>query len=114
MGFSQVQFNSRLKSIVRRHDRMKHGVAHVMTRDGLIVARPRRRMPSFPLGGVLTLLVTAFLFKGLMYFSAGALAYADRVASLQDGNMMERAGAWVLQADPATVMVANVFHLFLG
>lgn len=111
MAAAELQFDKRLKRILRRHSKMRHGVAHVMTRDGLIVARPRRRAPRFPLQGLLMLIGAAFLFKGLMYFNLGGVNYATRVATLEGGTAVEAAGAWVLQADPATLWVADMLNI---
>ncbi|MFQ1699159.1 hypothetical protein ACJ5NV_01055 [Loktanella agnita] len=97
-----------MKRIVRRHDRMQHGYVKAVNSDGLIVARPRVYRPRFPLKGLVTLLVIGFLFKGFLFASLGEAAYADRVASLQQGSIMEQAGAWVMHADPATVLIADM------
>lgn len=110
MAHAELQFDKRLKRIVRKHNKMRHGVAAVMTRDGLIVARPRRRAPRFPLQGLVLLLAAGFFFKGLMLFSLGGTDYDTRVASLSSGTAVEQAGAWVLSPDPITVWVAHTLN----
>ncbi len=107
---ANVPFQKRLRRIVRRHNRMAHGVTHKLTRDGLIVATPRIYNPRFPLKGLLMLVAVAFLFKGYIYAHLGAQAYTDRVAGLSEGAPLEQAGAWMMAADPATVFVGE----FLG
>jgi hypothetical protein len=107
MAQANVPFDKRLKRIVRRHDRMANGVVTSVTADGLIVARPRVYRPRFPLKGLLALVVTGFLFKGFLYAALGGVAYEQRVAGLNDGSFVEQAGAWVMQPDIATVLIAD-------
>jgi hypothetical protein len=107
MAQANVPFDKRLKRIVRRHDRMSNGYVKTVTSDGLIVARPRVYKPKFPLKGLLAVIVLGFLFKGLVYSSLGTEQYAERVALLQQGSVMEQAGAWIMYADPATVFIAE-------
>ncbi len=108
MAQANVPFDKRLKRIVRRHDRMQNGVVKTVTSDGLIVARPRVYTPRFPLKGLVILLVAGFLFKGFLFASLGEASYNERVVSLKQGSVMEQAGAWIMQADPATVVVADM------
>lgn len=107
MAQAHVPFDKRLKRIVRRHDRMANGQVTTVTSDGLIVARPRIYKPRFPLKGILALIVTGFLFKGFLFAYLGDTAYAERVATLQQGSLMEKAGAWMMQGDPVTLIVAE-------
>ncbi|PRY76938.1 hypothetical protein CLV80_107115 [Yoonia maritima] len=107
MAQANVPFDKRLKRIVRRHDRMSHGVVKTVTADGLIVARPRAYRPRFPLKGILALVVTGFVFKGFLFASLGDQAYQERVSVLSAGSVMEQAGAWVMQPDVATMYIAE-------
>ena len=113
MAQANVPFDKRLKRIVRRHDRMARGVVKTVNADGLIVARPRMYTPRFPLKGLLVLLVVGFAFKGFLFAYLGEAAYADRVAGLKQGSLMEQAGAWVMQADPATVYISGMIETVL-
>jgi len=47
------------------------------------------------------------LFKGFLFAYLGEVSYLERVAALQSGTLMEQAGAWLMQPDPATMIVAN-------
>lgn len=108
MAQANVPFDKRLKRIVRRHDRIASGGAvKTVTSDGLIVARPRVYKPKFPLKGLLAVIVLGFLFKGFVFASLGAEQYSERVIALGQGTVMEKAGAWIMQPDPATVMIAE-------
>ena len=108
-----VPFDKRLKQITRRHEKMANGVVRSVNPDGLIVARPRAYRPRFPLKGLIVVLAIGFLFKGFLFAYLGETAYAERVAMLQSGTAMEKAGAWVMQADPATLAVASVMQTVL-
>lgn len=112
MSVAQVPFQKRLRRIVRDHQRMSHGVSHVMRADGLIVAKPRVYNPKFPLRGLVMLLGTALLFKGYILASLGATLYGERVAQLADGTLIEQAGAWIMQPDVATTAVAQILNGF--
>jgi len=106
MAAAQVPFDKRLHRIVRKHQRMQHGVTYKIDHSGMIVARPRLYNPKFPLKGLLIVLATAFALKGYMLASLGAGVYDDKVALLQQGTAVEKIGAWVMQSDPATEFVA--------
>lgn len=110
MALAQVPFEKRLRRIVKNHQRMANGVVHSVNSQGLIVARPKIYNPRFPLRGLLLLVATAFLFKGYIYTSLGSGTYSERVASLSEGTLIEQAGAWIMQADTATVAVSQVLQ----
>ena len=68
--------------------------------------RPQARRRSI-LGPVLFLIISAFLLKGVIYYGVGSQTYHDRVVSLMAGQGIERAGGWLMQADPVTMFVAD-------
>ncbi|WP_342070066.1 hypothetical protein [Yoonia algicola] len=92
---------------------MSNGVVRTINSDGLIVAKPRLYRPRFPLKGLLAVLFLGFLFKGFLFAYLGEAAYAERVATLQAGTVLEQAGAWVMQADPVTVLAADGIAMIL-
>ena len=110
MASSQVHFEKRLRRIVKTHQAMANGVVHTVDSNGLIVARPRIYNPRFPLRGLILLIATAFFFKGYIYTSLGATTYDERVAGLAEGTLIEQAGAWIMQADTATIAVSTVLR----
>lgn len=107
---AQIAFEKRLRRIVRNHQRLGNGVVHRVNENNLIVAQPRIYNPKFPLRGLLLLVATAFLFKGYIFASLGETAYGERVAALSNGTLIEQAGAWIMQADGATLAVAQVMQ----
>lgn len=106
-------FDQRIKQIERRHERLTKGSVKRMASDGLIVERPRRYRPKFPLRAVLILLIAGLLIKGYFFASIGPAQYAARIAELAQGNVMDRAGAWLLQADPVTQFVGDMITRYL-
>ena len=101
-------FDTRLRRLGRRHSKMyRNGIVHKVGPDGLISAYPRRRLPRFPLRGLVILFFAALTFKGVLLASLGSGVYQQRVDLLAGGSFVEKAGAWVMQIDPATEFVAR-------
>lgn len=107
MSSIDASFDQRLRRLMRKHRRMSGGVVHRIGKDGLITAYPRRRVAAFPLRAVVLLIGAVFLFKAFLLINLGPATYAERVALLQSGSLFEQAGAWLMQADPATVAIAD-------
>jgi len=107
-------FDSRLRRVNRRHTKMTlNGARARVGRDGLITAVPRRRGPKFPLRGVAILFMAALLYKSVLFAWLGDQVYNSRLAELQNGTLIEQAGAWILQPDTATVTAAAFIGPFL-
>ena len=66
------------------------------------------------LGPMLFLLLCTVLLKGAIYQTTGAQSYNDRVAALMAGDGIERAGGWLMQAEPATIFVADKITIALS
>ncbi len=107
---SQINtFETRLRRLGRRHARMyQNGIVARMGSDGLISAHPRRRLPRFPLRGLAILFLAALLYKSFVFASLGSGVYQARVDLLASGNLVEKAGAWMMQVDPATQLLGDV------
>lgn len=107
---SQVQeqdFDRRIRRLIRKHDRLQSGVVHRVGPDGLITAHPRRRLPLPPLRAIVMILAAGFLFKAYLLYALGTATYEERLATLQSGNVFEKAGAVVMQPDPASTWIAG-------
>ncbi|MDG2453221.1 hypothetical protein [Thalassobium sp. R2A62] len=112
MSTAHLPFQKRLKVIGRKHDRMaRNGVVHSVNHDGLIIARARRTKPRFPFKGLALLVLATILFKSLMLFQAGSIAYNERLDLLRGGNVAEAAGAWIMQIDPVTQWVTDQIRI---
>lgn len=106
-------FDARLKKIDRNRTRLANGYSAKVTRDGLIVFRPKRRAQGFSVRGLALLVVGFFLFKALILAHLGNTVYEQRVDALQSGTMVEQAGAFVMQQDGVTQTIAQYLRPFL-
>ncbi|MGH1356332.1 MAG: hypothetical protein ACRBBS_14795 [Thalassovita sp.] len=113
MADSFNDFDNRLTRISQNRAQMKHGYSLTVDRDGLIVARPKQRRTGFPLKLVLMFIVGFLSFKILLVSFLGLDTYEHRVSELQNGAMVEQAGAWFMQADPVTVQLAAKLRPFI-
>ena len=110
MPLVSAYFERRLSYIVRRQRKLlSRGVRCKVTNTDLIVATLRMYMPKFPIKTAIKLIVWAFLFKAYVYADLGHAKYASRVAALSGPSIAGQAGAWILQPELATVLVADVF-----
>ena len=106
-------FESRLKKIDLKRAKMAQGYKGSVKKDGLIVFRPTRRQRGIPLRAVVMLIVGFFVFKGMVMAHTGSAIYAERIAALQSGTLVEQAGAFAMQSDPITVGIAQQLRPFL-
>lgn len=107
-------FDERLGRIQKRHRKMADGYVTRLGKDGLITARPTRRI-RFPWKFMLLIAVLFILFKGATLAALGPGSYAERVARLAQGNGSERIGAFLMQPEVATIWAARLMQpLFLG
>jgi hypothetical protein len=107
MGKTQIQFEDRLRLLNRKHRAMSHGYITRMQPDGLIVAQPRRQRIRIPVRAILLFVVAFFGFKAFLVANLGPQTYDERLARLNEGTVVEQAGAFVMQADPLTNYVAR-------
>lgn len=105
----QAQFGARLRKIDRTHRRLSKGYVTSINQDGLIIARPRRRVTATPLRGIFFALAILLAFKGFVYSQIGSSVYAERVDVLRGGTIVEQVGAYAMQADPVTKWIATQF-----
>mmetsp|Transcript_5506 Transcript_5506/g.8841 ORF Transcript_5506/g.8841 Transcript_5506/m.8841 type:complete len:117 (-) Transcript_5506:453-803(-) len=106
---TQVHFQKRLSTLGRKHAAMAKGYDMQMRRDGLVVVKAKRAgmRRFFPLKGLMLLVLGFFVFKAFMLASLGDLTYNERVAKLNQGTVIEQAGAQVMAIDPATAFIAG-------
>ncbi|MFX0542812.1 hypothetical protein ACEWPM_013890 [Roseovarius sp. S4756] len=99
-------FDARIKKVQKSHSRLARGYDAKVGSDGLIVFRPKRRRPGIPVRGIVLGLAAFFGFKALVLMQLGDIAYQDRVDGLAAGSAAEKAGAWIMQIDPVTEVIA--------
>lgn len=107
MDDSQLKFQARLRPLMRKHDAMSRGYVTRMRPDGLIVVKPRRAQSRISGRSILLFLGAFLVFKGFLLASLGAETYNDRIARLKDGSFVEKAGGFVMQADPVSQAIAQ-------
>ena len=73
----------------------------------LLWTAPSRRLPRISLRMVLLLVAAFFAFKAMLLAVSGAATYDERVARLEAGTTAEAAGAWIMQSDPLTEVLAG-------
>ena len=66
------------------------------------------------LGPIVFLLLCTVLVKGTLYHLIGAQFYNERVSALNAGGGIERAGGWLMQVEPATILVADLISFGMG
>lgn len=106
MDRHQQEFDTRLRRIDRKHRKLSGGFVAAVSHDGLIIAKPRRRRLRVPFAGLALVAVGVIAFKGIVHAQLGAATYDARIAALAEGSQVEKAGAWVMQADPLTLWVS--------
>ena len=109
------RFEKRQKSIRRKHSRMAKGYVNTLDkRSGLITQKPDSKGTGRGLR-LLILVGLAFLaFKGFVLAGLGEDQYLQHVAQLQSGSAFEKAGAWLMQIDPATAMLSDLLAPLLA
>ncbi|MGC8201846.1 hypothetical protein ACP2AV_03975 [Aliiroseovarius sp. PTFE2010] len=110
----QYEFGKRLQRIERHHRKLEGGSITAMTSDGLVIARPHRKVMGFPYRGLFFSFCLLLLFKAFVYSSLGAATYASRIERLQNGTIVEQAGAYVMSADPVTVWISRHMKQSVG
>lgn len=106
MVSGQIEFENRLRRLLRKHRALSRGYSTRMRADGLIEARPRRSVNPISGRSVLIFLAAFVLFKGFLIANLGPDAYGERLALLESGTVVEKAGAFAMQVDPLSELAA--------
>jgi hypothetical protein len=109
-----TSFRKREQSLRRKHVRMSQGYVTRMTRNGLIEQVPDNKLGGVGLKIVVRLVLVMVAFKVLTLAWIGDVAYAGHLEALTQGAAHEKAGAWLMQIDPATRMLADLISPLLG
>jgi hypothetical protein len=102
-------FVSRLNTLGRKHAKLTHGYSTKVGKDGLIVVQPKRKTARG--GGAIKLfllIAVGFIgFKAFTLAAVGPVTYNERLSKLENGTIIEQAGAKALAIDPVTEAVAG-------
>ncbi|MCV2888294.1 hypothetical protein [Ruegeria aquimaris] len=104
---NRIDFDHRVRRLTKKHEAMTRGYYGRIRKDGLIEMKPRRGGIKLPLRALLLLVAGIFVFKGFLLASLGSDTYGYRVEKLAGGTAVEQAGAWVMQPDPLSVLLAE-------
>ena len=108
MSASQFdEFDRRVRRISRRQTKLSHGYVTTVTDDGMVVAKPKRKTRWGTLRSLILLAIIMVVFKGVLHARLGAENYQARIEALSAGTAVEQAGAWVMAADPLTVLISG-------
>lgn len=105
------EFQDRLRRIAQGHARGRRFEA-AGTLGAPRSAQPRRRLRL--VGPLLVAAVALTGLKAVVHAHAGADGYAARLAALQAGSGLERAGAMLMAADPATLALSGAIRRAAG
>lgn len=106
-------FINRLSLLGRKHGKMTHGYTTKVGKNGLITVKPKSKRRGFPIKGLVLTVLAFFAFKALMLASFGPTTYDERLSKLENGSVVELAGAKVLGIDPVTQAMADLISSIL-
>lgn len=107
MGEHIAEFRSRLSRLERKYKGMSAGYDAKLRSDGLIVITPRKAKRRLALLPIAVFVLGFVAFKGFLLLSLGPDSYGERVARLQAGTGVEQVGAFLMQPDPLSALVAE-------
>lgn len=107
MSEAFTTFAARRRRIERVQKMMANrGRSFEITRDGLIVVKPKKIKPYIPARGLAMLIGALILFKAFLLLHLGPVTYLERIELLRSGSVIERGGAFVMQPDAVSTWVA--------
>ncbi len=108
MGYSQLQQKSGFVLLSDNGRQVNKKYTTLVDKNGLIQVLPKKkskvaiRQMVGPLKLVCLFAVLVIVFKALALINVGAVDYEAELQALHGGNVVEQAGAYVLQIDPLT------------
>ena len=107
-------FRKRQAGIRKKHERMAKGYVNKLNRNGVIEQKPDSKSGSILLRMMVLGAICVFGFKVFLLAGLGTEAYGETLSALETGSAVERAGAWVMQADPVSLQLAEVLAPYLS
>ncbi len=114
MDKAVAEFEKRHRAVTARHRRLAEGYVTALNRNGTIEHKPIRRIPFFRARTVVLTLAVFFCFKAYLLFALGAEGYESHLAQLASGTTAEKAGAWAMAIDPASLWLSEKIQLVLN
>jgi hypothetical protein len=107
-------FRRRQQNLRRKHERMARGYVTGINENGLIVQKPDSKSGGRALR-VLVMVVAGFMgFKILLLGGLGPEQYSQHVTRLQSGSTGDQVGAWFMQIDPVSALLADYLSPLLS
>jgi len=101
------RFIERLNAISEKSNPKKRVVQKVRE-DGLVVDVVKRRRPKLiPVKSIVTAALIFVILKGYVFAQLGEAEYLDRIETLKQGHAAQVVAAFLLDADPATRVMAD-------
>ena len=101
------RFLERLDAIGQKTNPKKRVVQKVRE-DGLVVDVVKRRRPKLiPVKSIVTAALIFVILKGYVFAQLGEAEYLDRIKTLRSGHTVQVVAAFLLDADPATRVMAD-------
>ena len=107
-------FYERIRRIQRRRRKLAQGFGLKIDENNLIVPKPHLVALAFPWRGLCMALLVALGLKAYLMASLDSQTYASKLAALSRGDPVEQVGAWMMQPDPASGVLAQVMRLMRG
>ena len=96
-------FEKRARAVESRHRQLADGYVTRMDKDGVMRHAPTRRLRIFRPRMIVYMMLGLWAFKVFLASQLGLEAYNAHVAELNQGAALDRAGAYVMAVDPATM-----------
>jgi hypothetical protein len=113
MNDAMRNFARRSKSVEDSHRRLADGYVQKVNKNGIVELVPRRSFSLGPLRLIMLMVLVAIGFKAFILANIGEAAYLEKLTYFEIGSLGERAGAWLMQIDPATAWLAGQISAFL-
>ncbi len=119
MDAGYKEFDARLRSLDRKKAAIMDGARPELGENGVVELKPthnylRNIGRLLPLRAVMIMATIGVAYKGFLLASLGAVTYSQKVSILNAGGGFDRIGAWLMQIDPVTEKISEVFVPFIG
>lgn len=116
-GFAH--FDRRLEQLEEKKAALQEGHRLSVDETGLMKLIPsgeRRRQigRALPVRALMIMAAVLLTFKGFLLFKLGFGVYTAKVAGLEQGDTVDRVGAYLMQIDPVTTWVYEVLTFFFA
>lgn len=107
MDITNTSFTERVQKLNSVDRSLPRGLGTTVNGNGETVVCKRKRKDFNPRRGLAIIMLVFFGMKGMFYEQLGPLTYNGRISTLEQGVMVERMGAKLMQAEPVTLWVSE-------